>query len=404
MLGGYPQPMAELPATTPELVSTLLPSLSRSLTEQFNVFRVMHHGTHEKQMSNVFAWLLDSEARHELGELTQQIFLGLINATLPEEAHLPLVGYHITQEVATTSEAGSRDDAAADIADIVLSRHDATVVVENFGTSDGHGHDYQRYLAHGSLGGRAAVVVLLCQRKEPHLLRDGWELAAVVTYAEILLELKTRIAAERRWRRDHSDQHSFIRQMFEHFVEGPSAMNLEDTIGFLTKMCETGESARYGHRPRDVATQEFVDLIAEHARRQLEDSRTVLATTKRRLREYSRSTLVGQVNAKIPHGPIERVVTRFVGQWEWTIELHRADEHRTVFFHFGPTAVVELQRVPNPLDNPDYSRLFVSLQGENGAGISSIEQTDVPLLEVLEGLDSDDVRLRDAVLNSIAQG
>ena len=182
------------------------------------------------------------------------------------------------------------------------------------------------------------MVVLLCQRKEPHLLRDGWELAAVVTYAEILLELKTRIAAERRWRRDHSDQHSFIRQMFEHFVEGPSAMNLEDTIGFLTKMCETGESARYGHRPRDVATQEFVDLIAEHARRQLEDSRTVLATTKRRLREYSRSTLVGQVNAKIPHGPIERVVTRFVGQWEWTIELHRADEHRTVFFHFGPTS------------------------------------------------------------------
>ncbi|GAA4707079.1 hypothetical protein GCM10025781_27130 [Kocuria gwangalliensis] len=35
-------------------VTALVPMLSRSLAEEFNVFRVMHHGTHEKQLSNVF--------------------------------------------------------------------------------------------------------------------------------------------------------------------------------------------------------------------------------------------------------------------------------------------------------------------------------------------------------------
>ena len=67
--------MAEPPAIAPELVTALVPSLSRSLAEQFNVFRVMHHGTHEKQLSNVFAWLLDPEGTHELRDAPQRLFL-----------------------------------------------------------------------------------------------------------------------------------------------------------------------------------------------------------------------------------------------------------------------------------------------------------------------------------------
>ncbi|HLQ81098.1 MAG TPA: hypothetical protein VK122_08400, partial [Brachybacterium sp.] len=180
------------------------------------------------------------------------------------------------------------------------------------------------------------------------------------------------------------------------------AMDLEDTITFLTTMCETGESARYGHRPRDVAEQEFADLVAEHARRQLADSRTVLATTKRSLREYGRTTLMDSVNAAIPKGPIEQVVTRTVGQWEWTIELHRAGSHPTVFLEFGPTAVVELQRIPHTVTRPDFSCLFISLQAESGSGISTIRQTDVRIAEVIEGLAADDLRLRDAVLRIAA--
>ena len=42
-----------------DLTTALLPVLSRQSESQFNVFDVMHHGTHEKQLSNVFAWLLD---------------------------------------------------------------------------------------------------------------------------------------------------------------------------------------------------------------------------------------------------------------------------------------------------------------------------------------------------------
>ena len=49
-------PMAS--STLDQLVVALVPSLSRSLAERFNVFRFMHHGTHEKQISDVFAWLL----------------------------------------------------------------------------------------------------------------------------------------------------------------------------------------------------------------------------------------------------------------------------------------------------------------------------------------------------------
>jgi len=49
-----------------DLVTQLLPTLARSLDASFNVFDVMHHGTHEKQVSNVFRWLLDAEGTHGL--------------------------------------------------------------------------------------------------------------------------------------------------------------------------------------------------------------------------------------------------------------------------------------------------------------------------------------------------
>ena len=90
--------MAAPPAIAPELVTALVPSLSRSLAEQFNVFRVMHHGTHEKQLSNVFAWLLDPEGTHELGDAVQGLFLDLVNAHLPAEVQLPRSGYEVAQE------------------------------------------------------------------------------------------------------------------------------------------------------------------------------------------------------------------------------------------------------------------------------------------------------------------
>src|SRR5699024_8097382 len=146
--------MPQRPTDVSSFVTALLPSLSRSLAEQFNVFRVMHHGTHEKQLSNVFAWLFNARGTHQLGDAPQGLFLDLINAGVPASEQLPRPGYDVAQEVVAPGYEGNPDPESADISDIVLSSPDAAVVVENFGTSDGHGHDYRRYLALGTAGGR----------------------------------------------------------------------------------------------------------------------------------------------------------------------------------------------------------------------------------------------------------
>lgn len=396
--------IARRPTNMSEFVTALLPALSRSLAEQFSIFRVMHHGTHEKQFSNVFAWLLAADATHGLGDVFQRIFLEKINAGMLSGEPLPASGYRVIQEVDTRGDEEVAGEVGMDIADIVLSRTDAAVVIENFGTSDGHGHDYHRYLAHGTTGGRSAVVVLLCHRREAHLQRDGWEQAVVVTYAEVLDDLQVHVGRDRSWSQRHPDQHLFIRQMVMHFVEGPAAVDIEDQLSFIKAMCETGESARYGYRPRDRAAQEFADLVAEHARRQFEDGSEILAKVKDGLRAFARTTLMGQVNEAVEIGRVERVLTRFVGQWEWCVELQRADAQPTIFLEFGPTAVVENARVPEPVDEPDYSCLFVTLQDEDRESISRILSTDVKLAEVVSGLSRDDPRLRNAVLAMAVAG
>ena len=143
-------------------VTALLPSLSRSLSETFNIFRVMHHGTHEKQLSNVFAWLLNADATHDLGDKFQTAFVQRVNERVHSNNQLPLTGYRVIQEVDTrTGSTGKENDPTegVDIADIILWRNDAALVIENYGTSDGHGHSYKQYLAHGSAGGRKAVAL-----------------------------------------------------------------------------------------------------------------------------------------------------------------------------------------------------------------------------------------------------
>src|SRR5699024_6129993 len=238
-----------------------------------NVFRVMHHGTHEKQLSNVFAWLLNSQGTHLLGETFQQIFVEQVNQGLADGERLPTRGYEVVQEVDTSGN----EDLEGDIADIVLTSESASIVVENYEWSDGHGHGYERYLAHGAAGGRQSVVVLLCVRHVSHLQTDGWEEAVVVTYAELLESLRGHIIRDAVWRRAHPRQNFFISELVEHFTEGPGVVSGEDQIRFIEAMCATGESARYGHRPQESAAQQFADLVALHAKRQFEEGRKTLA-------------------------------------------------------------------------------------------------------------------------------
>src|SRR5690625_123202 len=118
-----------------DLVTQIVPILGRSLDLGFNVFDVMHHGTHEKQISNVFGWLLDVGGTHNLTDKFVRIFVDEVNRARPEIPPFPNGGYRVRQEVNTAS---GHDEA--DIADLVLESNTARLVVENFYTSDGHGH------------------------------------------------------------------------------------------------------------------------------------------------------------------------------------------------------------------------------------------------------------------------
>lgn len=376
----------------------LVPSLSRSLAAQFNVFRVMRHGTHEKQLSNVFAWLLDVDGTHELGDRVQRIFLDLVNTSPPVGTALPISGYAVTQEVNTHGP----ESPGKDIADIVLTSPNACVVVENYGTSDGHDHDYDSYLEYGAIRAENAVVVLLCARHEPHLQTMGWAQATVVTYADLLTGLQSAVQRDRGWKRDHPQQEFFLEQAFQHFLKGPAALDLDDRIAFLATMCETGESARYGYRPQDVAAQEFAELVAQHARRQFDEGRQTLSDLKRTLRTLAEKTLSDQLNERMSSGFVTKVDARFSGQWEWAVALRRADSSPDLFIVFGPSAVAENAVAPVPLEAPDFTKLFVVRQAPSGSGIDRILQTEVLLTEVLDGLPREDVRLRDALLELIA--
>lgn len=377
-----------------QMVTALVPSLSQSLAEHFNVFRVMHHGTHEKQLSNVFAWLLNSEGTHELGDAFQEIFVEHVNRDLADIDRLPTRGYRVVQEVDTAGH----EDLNGDIADIVLTSDRASIVVENYEWSDGHGHGYERYLAHGAAGGRQSIVVLLCVRHVSHMQTDGWEKAVVVTYAELLASLHAHIAHDAAWRRAHPRQDFFINELVDHFTEGPGVVSSEDQIRFIEAMCDTGESARYGHRPQESAAQQFADLVALHAKRQFEEGRRTLAEAKRALRHFAEHTLAAQVNESVSTGQVTAVQTPFSGQWEWCVALIRTDPHPNVHLEFGPTAVAENELVSKRIDRPDYTKVFVSRQAPDGTGIDRIDQTDVSLNEVLDGLSDRDPRLRDAVL------
>ncbi|USQ81563.1 PD-(D/E)XK nuclease family protein [Ornithinimicrobium faecis] len=377
-----------------QMVTALVPSLSRSLAEQFNVFHVMHHGTHEKQLSNVFAWLLDADGTHELGDAFQRLFVERVNRHLADANQLPVGGYRITQEVDTSSH----EDVSGDIADIVLTNERASVVVENYEWSDGHGHGYDRYLAHGAAGGRQSVVVLLCVRHVSHLLTDGWEKSVVVTYAELLESLQTHIAHDRAWQRAHTRQGFFISELVQHYTEGPGVVSGEDQIQFIKAMCDTGESARYGHRPLEAAAQGFADLVALHAKQQFDEGHKTLGEVKRALRHYAEHTLTSQLDISRPTGQETVVKTPFSGQWQWCVALICPDPHRNLHLEFGPTAVVENGLVAEPVVDPDYTKIFVTRKAASGDGIDRILQSDIGLDEVLNGLSDGDVRLHDALL------
>ena len=71
--------MPEVAAVDEQLVTGLLPVLAKKPQEEFNVFNVMRYGGHEKQLSDIFAWLLDANGTHKLGDEFLRIFIDEVN-------------------------------------------------------------------------------------------------------------------------------------------------------------------------------------------------------------------------------------------------------------------------------------------------------------------------------------
>lgn len=382
-----------------DLASRLLPVLGRSLDAGFNVFDVMHHGTHEKQLSNVFRWLFEVGGTHNFEELGQYLFVEQINQGLRPESVLPLGTYAVRQEV-NTAEIGE----GGDIADIVLESDASVIVVENYGTSDGHGHGYDRYLRFGQRDGKTATVVMLCAEEDRSRLTDGWEQAVVVTYERFLDLLVTELNMDARYAIQNPEQYAFISQLHRKFASGKERMSSKDVLNFVTAMCATGEAGRYQERNRDVAAERFASDLAQQARERFTEGREVLQIVKARLRTYGATIVRKQVNESMGKEFIDKVTAGYSGIYQWTINFETFEEHDSfgearLQIKFGPSAWfaneqdAHWKRKVEP-GTADYSRLFLTRTRNH-----ELRQSAVTLHEVLDGLSPVDMRLRDEIID-----
>lgn len=389
-----------------DLVTGLLSVLNRSVEAKFNVFDVMHHGTHEKQLSNVFAWLLDSQGTHQLGDMFLRIFLEEVNAGLREGRPFETADYLVLQEVNT---AGA-DDQVQDIADIVLVNDEAVIVVENYFTSDGHGHSYDRYSGYSLRDGKQGAVVLLCEDHDSSLQADGWEGASVVTYGRLVDRLWREVEASRDYRHEHPDPYSFIDQMHVKFVQGRNYVEDEHVLDFVVAMCATDQAGRYAEQGHDSAAERFANDVAGQARERFVQGRDLLVRVKHRLTNFSNEHLRRQLNATLGEGFVSEVSARYVGNYRWTVnfslsEHAAADEaafgEERLQLKFGPSAWYANERddqwtMKGDPGTADYSRLFITW-----AKTREIRQSAVTLQEVLDGLSPDDLRLHDEIVQTV---
>ncbi|AXT84232.1 hypothetical protein C6I20_02840 [Aeromicrobium sp. A1-2] len=383
-----------------QLLTDLVRLLGISAEEQFNVFDVMHHGTHEKQLSNVFAWLLNSNGTHQLGDAFQRIFIAEMNRSRPDLEAVPAGTYGVRQEVNT-----SASNEGMDIADIVLEDHATTIVIENYYTSSGHGHGYERYLHFGARAGKRSVVVMLCEHEDRNLLTDGWDEALVVSYASVFAGLARHVEDDKKFKAQFPQQCLFFDHMQRRFVKGRK-VNDDSLLEFVDAMCTAGEAQLYGRRPVEDAAIVFADQILDAAIDRFNESRDVLARVKKRLRDYGQAALLPQLNDSFGEGYVNLVSARYAGIYQWTINFYGSDATGNVAsrvqLKFGPSAWHANEnddewRKTVPAADADYSRLFLTCRRE-------IRQSTVSIRDVLEGIDSGDTRLSNELVEFITAG
>lgn len=376
-----------------DVLNRVLPTLVTPLSsEGFNVFEVMHHGTHEKQLSNVFAWLLNVEGSHQLEDRFLRCFLDEVNVRLRADG-LPPVPHErfiVEQEQNTRSTR-----LGADIADIVLRGERTALVIENYHISDGHGHDYQAYYDFGaSLVEEQCVVVMLCDIRDDSLLEDGWKRAPVVTYSTLLNRLFDDIGADSDYQNAHPEQFWFLSQMKQHFLKG-KRVNDDASLEFIKVLCETGEARRYG--TTDAAST-FAESIRAEAQQKFEESQALLNRLKKALQTYLDANL-GKLNEAMGEQFFDGTNIGFQGIYQWDVSLTR-NGARTAYVLFGPSAwadneVNKFKSWDIMIDEPDYSRLVI------GYGpTKELRQSSVTMEDVLNGLPTADTRLLDEIVSA----
>lgn len=381
---------------TDDLVNAMVPVLGRSLDPQFNVFDVMHHGLHEKKISNVFRWLLNADGTHGLGDRFVRVFIEAVNESTDPGLDLD-DRYWVRQEVNTSS-----DPTAPDIADLVLESEASVIVVENYFTSDGHGHSYDGYLAVSQREDKRGRVVLLCREANGYLLTQGWEGAAVVTHGQVIARLHDQLSADKKYRRDHVEANAFIEQIHRKFTEGVGAVDESNALDFVVvAMCSTGETRRYQIGSMDAAQEQLAADLAAQGRERFGEGRELLQQAKGLLRGFGAKVVQPQVNAVMGEGTVRGVSANRKSIYQWTIDFETpglavSGQESFLKIKFGPPAWAAISYEEKWKTKPleiDYRHLFVC---RSGVGI--IRQSSVTLDEVLAGLDPDDTRLRDELV------
>lgn len=385
------------------LLTVLAPMLTNRPQRRFNVFDVMHHGTHEKQLSNVFAWLLKADATHGLGGAFQGIFVKEVNRQLGEmgKERVADQAFGVRQEKNT-----ARDGEREDIADIVLDGDDTTIVIENYGVPDGHGHSYQGYLDFGARQTRNSVVVLLCESELGGALVDGWEKAPVVLYATLLNRVYEHVQQLSKYRSEYVEQYYFIENMHRHFTNRMAlTMNREGLMEFVGALCSGGEAERFGQRDQGAVARELADRLREEAIQRYSEGRELLGKAKTILRDYCDATLSQQVNETLGRNVLGKARVPWAGIHTWTVSIaphpdfaDRAEGTYVAHLVLGPSAWYEVTkgRWQGTAIQPDFTRLLLLDDRTGGQVVSSA----VSIAKVLEGLGAEDTRrLRDEMVS-----
>jgi len=339
---------------------------------------------------------LDAEGTHNLGDVFQRIFIDELNRGHPDQDLLAHGPYVVRQEVNTADAEDGQD-----IADLVLETDQERLVIENYYTSDGHGHSYDRYRRFARRGGRRGCVVLLCRDADSSRQSGGWEHARVVTYEKVVTELREKVASD--YQRRNPESFWLIDQMYRKFVRGPGHVEDHEVLDFLTVMCATGEAGRYRAQSQEAAALKFADDVARQAAERFGEGRELLQRIKGRLKTYGAQVLQPQLNATMGAGFVTEVSASYAGIYQWTVTLEVADQGNefgegTLQLKFGPSAWFANEQDPNwrrTVDRQavDYSHLFLTR-----ARFREIRQSAVTLQEVLAGLGAGDLRLHDEIV------